>query len=747
MRIDRRSFLKVTAASGGGLLLSLYSQPKASAQGRGPAPAPPDPHVYIKIATDGTTTIMAKNPEVGTGVKTMLPMLIAEELDVDWNKVKIEQTDFDDTKYAGQFTGGSLATPQNWVPMRQAGAAGRALLIKAAAQTWNVPESELSTSAGRVLHKASNRSQGYGELADKAWSMPMPDLRTLKFKDPKDYTIIGKPLHQRELPNIVTGKPIFGIDMTLPGMLYASYEKCGVFGGKVVSANLDEIKQMPGVRNAFIVERPEITENPLPGDPGLENGIAIVADTWWQAQTARKKLQVTWDEGKYANQSTAEFAQRAEQLSKEKPQQTLRHDGDPDGTLASAAKVVEGAYSYPLIAHAPLEPQNCTAHYENGKCEIWTNSQIPQGGRNLSARALGIGDKDVTLHMVRGGGGFGRRLTNDYMVEAAYISKLAGAPVKLLWSREDDFAHDYYRPGGFQFLKAGLDNSGKLVAWRNHFVAYGHFDPDKGQVHFANAAAMGPTEFPQRFVPNYTLQISAMELGKKTGALRAPGSNSFAFVIQSFIDEVAHAARKDPVEFRLALLNQGAPLEPPPAGRGGFGAPGLNADRMKGVVQLVAEKSGWGKKSARGTAKGVAFHYSHLGYFAEVAEVSVNSANKLKVHKVWVAADIGSQVVNPSGAENITQGAVMDGLSELMAQEITIEKGHTVQTNYHQHPMLRMAQAPEVEIYFLKTDNPPTGLGEPAMPPLLPAVMNAIFTATGKRIRTLPLSKSGFSWA
>jgi isoquinoline 1-oxidoreductase subunit beta len=745
MRIDRRSFLKVTAASGGGLLLGLYSQPEASAQGRGPAPAPPDPHVYVKIAADGTTTIMAKNPEVGTAIKTGLPMLIAEELDVEWKNVKIEQADFDDTKYFGQFTGGSLATPQNWVPMRQVGAAGRALLIKAAAQTWNVPESELSTSAGRVLHKASNRSLGYGELADKAWSMPMPDLKTLKFKDPKDYTIIGQSLHQRELPNIVTGKPIFGIDMTLPGMLYASYEKCGVFGGKVVSANLDEIKQMPGVRNAFIVERPEITENPLPNDPGLETGIAIVADTWWQAQTARKKLQVTWDEGKYANQSTAEFAQRADQLSKEKPQQTLRHDGDPDAALASAAKVVEGAYSYPFISHAPLEPQNCTAHYQNGKCEIWTSSQIPQGGRNLTAKALGVDDKDVTLHLVRGGGGFGRRLTNDYMVESAYISKMAGAPVKLLWSREDDMAHDYYRPGGFQFLKAGLDNSGKIVAWRNHFVGFGHFDTDKGQVRFANAAAMGPTEFPQRFVSNYAYHATVMEFGKKTGALRAPGSNSFAFVIQSFIDELAQAAGKDPVEFRLALLNQGGEL-PPPA-PGAFAAPGLNADRMKGVIQLVAEKSGWGKKSSSGTAKGVAFHYSHLGYFAEVVELGVSSANKVKVHKVWVAADIGSQIINPSAAENMVQGAVIDGLSELMSQEITIEKGHVVQTNFHQHPMMRLAQAPEIEIHFLKTNNPPTGLGEPSLPPVVPAAANAIFTATGKRVRNLPLSKSGFSWA
>jgi len=754
MRINRRNFLKVTAASGGGLLLSLYSQPEASAQRGGGGlfggPAP-DPHTYIKIAPDGTTTIVAKNPEVGQGVKTMLPMLIAEELDVEWKNVKIDQADFDDTKYSGQFAGGSFATPSNWVPMRQAGAAGRALLIKAAAQTWNVPETELSTSEGRVLHKASNRSLGYGELADKAWALPLPDLRTLKFKDPKDYTIIGKPLMQRELPNIVTGKPIFAIDVTRPGMLYAVYQKCPVFGGKVVSANLDEIKKMPGVKNAFIVERPDITDPVIPNDPGLESGIAIVADTWWQANTARKKLQVTWNEGPRADasQSSAAFAQRADELSKQKPQQTLRNDGDTEKALASASKVVEGAYSFPFISHAPLEPQNCTAHYENGKCEIWTNSQIPQGGRTLSARALEIDEKNVTLHMVRGGGGFGRRLTNDYMVEAAYISKLSGAPVKLLWSREDDMAHDYYRPGGFQYLKAGLDSSGKIVAWRNHFVSFGQFDADKGQVRFVNAAAMGPTEFPQHFVPNYQLHASVQPLSIRTGALRAPGSNSFAFVIQSFIDELAHAAGKDPVQFRLDLLNSEAPAAPPAGGRGGFAAPGLNADRMKGVVQLVAEKSGWGKtKLPKGSGMGVAFHFSHQGYFAEVAHVSVDSANKVKVHKVWVAADVGSQIINTSGAENICQGAVIDGMSEMMGQEITLDKGRPVQTNYHQHTMVRLVQAPPViEIHFLKTDNPPTGLGEPALPPVVPSVTNAIFAATGKRLRSLPISKSGFSWA
>ncbi|HWF11599.1 MAG TPA: molybdopterin cofactor-binding domain-containing protein, partial [Bryobacteraceae bacterium] len=570
---------------------------------------------------------------------------------------------------------------------------------------------------------------------------------------------IGKSQMQRDLPLIVTGKPLFTIDQVVPDMKYAIFEKPGVFGSKIVSANVDEIKALPGIRGVYIVDRdkaakvPAIDGKVLPGDPGLENGVAIVADSWWFAQAARKKLQIKWDEPSPRNtESSVGYAANAEALNKATPQRSIRKDGDPDGAMAKAAKTVEASYSYPFISHAPLEPQNCTAHYKDGKCEIWSSSQIPASGRNLSAQALGIEPTDITLHMVRGGGGFGRRLTNDYMVEAAYISKLHGTPVKLVWAREDDMQHDYYRPGGFQFLKGGVDAQGNLIAWTNHFVSYG----DKEQMAergtgTVSAGAMGATEFPQRFVPNYHLQASVQELGIRTGSLRAPSSNAFAFVIQSFIDELAHAAGKDPVEFRMAMLN--TPPPPAPAGggggRGGFAAPGMNAERMKGVLKLVAEKSEWGKKKLpKGTAMGVAFHFSHQGYFAEVAEVKVDSQKKIKINKVWVAADVGRQIINPSAADNMVQGAIVDGLSELMDQEITVDKGRVVQTNYHQHKMVRMSQAPpEIEIHYLLSDNNPTGLGEPSMPPIHPAVANAIFSASGVRVRSLPIAKAGFSWA
>ena len=753
MRVTRRSFLQVTALSGGGMLIGTYIGSKKAFTQQPPNQAPLAPNAFISIAADGTVTLITRNPEIGQGVRNMLPMLIAEELDVDWKSVKVEQADFDKAKYGIQFTGGSRAASNNWIPMRQVGAAGRQMLIAAAAQAWGVPENECYTANGRVYHRATDRSLGYGELAAKAATLPPPDPKSLKFKDSKDYKIIGQWTPGVDVPDIVVGKPIYAIDFTAPGMLYAAYQKCPVFGGKVISANVDEIRKMPGIRDAFVVEGQVKVGPVIEGDPGLESGVAILADTWWAAQTARKKLDVKWDEGPGAQQSSAEFARRAEELSKGTPTHTLKKIGDVDAGLKSAAKQIEAAYFYPFISHAPLEPRNCSAHFKDGKIEIWSNCQIPERGHGLVARTLGIPPENITIHLLRAGGSFGRGLTNDYMAEVAFIAKKVGVPVKLLWSREDDMTHDFYRPGGFHFLKGGVDASGNLVACQNHFVTFG--DGDK----YSPSATMAPGEFPAGFVPNFATYASLMPLILKTGALRAPGANSQCFVMQSFIDELAHAAGKDPVEFRLNLLDQPGRDKVKEAAKPKVeneGAPtqrdrerqAYDVDRMRGVLQAVAERSGWGKRILpKGTALGVAFHYSFQGYFAHVAEVSVNSNDQVKVNKVWACGDVGSQIVNPSGAEAQVQGAIIDGLSELMRQEITLENGRVVQTNYNQHPIISIRQAPQIDVHFVKTNHEPTGLGEPALPPLIPAVCNAVFAVTGKRIRSLPLAKSGFSWA
>ncbi len=742
--LSRRSFLRISALAGGGFALNLHLASPASAQ----APPPPDltPQAFIHIAPDGIVTIMARASESGQGMRNMLPMLIAEELDVPWKDVRIQQADLNEKIYGRQFSGGSANTPQGWEPMRRVDAAGRQLLITAAAEKWNVPADQLTTKEGRVLHVASGRSIGYGELAAKAAALPAPPLSSVKLKDPRDYKIIGHSQKGTDTRGIVTGKPLFGIDVEVPGMLYASIEKAPVFAGKVKSANLDEIKALPGVRHVLVIDGGITPAALTPWEPGMEPGIAIVADTWWHAQQARSKLKVDWDLGPAASQSSAGFTARAIEILKAPPAKTVRKYGDVDAALKASAKTVEATYQFPFIAHVTMEPQGATAHWKDGKLEMWSTSTLPGDGVALVAKTLGIKDTDITTHMVRSGGSFGRRLQNDYLVEAAWIARHIDAPVKLLWSREDDIMHDPFRPGATVGLKGGLDAQGKLTAWDHHFVTFGD-----GKT-ATSGGGMGQDSYPAGFPPAYALHISMQPLMQRTGALRAPGDNAYCWVAQSFLDELAHEAGRDPLEFQLELLSN----KKMPWTSGEHDAVGdheptgpsvLIPERYKGVLEMVAEKSGWAKRSKEpGRGMGIAVWFCHLGYFAEVADVSVDKDNAVTVHRVWAVGDVGSQIINPNAAESMGQGGIMEGMGHL-AQEITIDGGKIQQSNFYNHPLMRMNQVPKIEVYWRKTDYAPTGLGEPTLPPILPAVTNAIFAATGKRIRTLPLQKSGFSWA
>jgi isoquinoline 1-oxidoreductase beta subunit len=727
----RRGFMVASVAAGGGLLLSISWPRSARAQAAG------ELSPFIRIAPDGVVTIMAKNPEIGQGVVTSLPMLIAEELDVAWSDVNVEQAMFNPI-YGTQFTGGSFATPMHWDSLRRVGAAGRQMLMAAAAAQWNVPVSELETEAGTVRHAASGRTAGYGDLAEAAAAIEPPDMASLTLKDPNDYSIIGTPTRGVDTDKIVLGQPIFGIDVVVPGMRYAVFEKAAVYDSKIASVNIDEIKAIPGVVNAFIVR----SDNAASIDGmqmSVRDGVAIVADSWWVANKALDSLQIEWADNPTTGQSSAGWAEMAASLAGASPDSIVRTDGDVEAAFQNAAQVLEASYDYPFLSHAPLEPQNCSVAVDGDQVEIWAPTQMPDAGRGMVAAALGVPAENITIHLTRCGGGFGRRLANDYMVEAAVIAQLQGEPVKLVWNRRQDLQHDMYRAGGFHHFKAGLDADGKLTAFKDHFVTYAAVNYREGD-QVASGADLSATEFPARFVPNLEYGFTVLPLGHPTGPMRAPGSNALAYVFESFIDELAEAAGKDPLDFRLELYGEPQVFPPAPPAFG-VAQPPFDTSRIIGVLNRVAEVSDWAGRHElpRGTGKGLAFYYSHFGYFAEVVQVTVGVNGRPNVDKVWVAGDIGSHIINPAGAVNQVQGGALDGIGQALNLAITFEEGRVVQSNFHDYPLLRMSQAAPVEAHFVRSDNPPTGLGEPSLPPSIPALCNAIYAATGKRVRSLPV--------
>jgi isoquinoline 1-oxidoreductase beta subunit len=730
--MDRRDFLRLSGVASGGLLLGFYLKNGTEVYAANAPASGLSPNAFVSIASDGKVSIFAHKPEVGQGVRTSLPMIVAEELGVDWQQVEVVPTDLD-PKYnvmrMSQSAGGSTSTPTCYDPLRRMGAMARTMLVAAAADQWKVAPAECTSADGSIHHAASGRSLPFSALVAKAATLPVPDAASVVLKDPKDFKLLGKWISGVDNPKIVTGQRLFGLDTKVPGMKYAVYEKCPVFGGKAVSANLDEIKALPGVVDAFILEG-------TPNVRGHVSGVAIIANSTWEAITARRQLRVTWDEGQFANQSWAGFTQQAKELAGQDGR-SLRKDGDIGAALKGATKVVEAQYTYPFISHATLEPMNCTAEVKGDKVVLWAPTQNPASGQGLVAEVLGVPRENITVHMIRGGGGFGRRLIGDFMADAAAIAQRAGVPVKLTSTREDDMRHGMLRPGGLHFLKGGVTADGKIAGWQSHSVTFSA----GGQV--GSGGSLNANEFPARFVSNFQSAQSVIETNIPMGPWRAPGSCVFSWVIHSFIDELAHAAGKDPYQFRMDLLGTadvvGGTQETGPA---------YAAGRMRGVLKLAADKVGWGKKLPRGQGQGIAFHFSHRGYVAIAAEVTVSREGAVRVDRVVTANDVGSQIVNRSGAEQQVEGSVVDGLSSMWAQELTIDRGRVVQGNFDTYPLLRMQDSPPViESHFLLSDNPPTGLGEPVIPPVLPAICNAIFAATGKRIRTLPLVRNDLRWA
>jgi isoquinoline 1-oxidoreductase beta subunit len=718
--MQRRDFLRVSLSAGGGLLVALHARSAgADAADAVPAAFPP----FIEIDPSGRVVIWAKNPEIGQGVRTALPMLVAEELDVPWERVTVRQAPFD-ARFGEQFTGGSTAVWEHWEPLRRAGATARAMLVAAAAARWGVPASTLTTRAGAVIDAADRRRLGYGALAAEAARLPVP--RDVALKSAEQFTLIGRRVAS-DVREIVRGRATYGLDVSLPGMLRACLRRAP-YGATVDRVSDARARAVPGVVDVVVIDG--IDGRP----PVLRPAVAVLATDTWAAMRGRDALEVTWRRPTSAlpNDSAAlrEALRAAVASGAGEP---LASQGDVDGALRSAATVLDATYELPLLAHVPMEPMNCTAVVRDGRCEVWAPTQVPANVRESAARGAGLPESAVTVHMTRCGGGFGRRLEGDYGAEAAHLAARARRPVQVVWTRDDDIAHDYFRPAGAQRIRAGLDAHGALMAWDQHVASasrYAYFGRPN-----AVESEVYADDLPAGVVAHARRSYTLVDALVPRGAWRSTLHSANAFAVESMIDELAAAARVDPVAFRLRLLEPGRVLR-----YRSHGGPELDTGRLAACVRAAADAAGWGSARPAGRALGIAAHFTFGTYVAHVVEVSAPAPAEVRVHRVWSAVDCGT-VVNLAGAEAQVQGGTLDGLGAALYGEVTVTDGRPEQTNFHQYRMLRMREAPSVDVRFLPGTREPRGLGESAVPPVAPAVANALFALTGRRVRRLPLAR------
>jgi len=712
LNVTRRGFLKSGSAAGAGLLLGFYLPSR-----NGVAAAEPvfEPNVFLHIDTAGVVTLMAPRPELGQGVRTSLPMLIAEELEADWTKIRIEQA-LSDRKYGPQGVGGSGSVRGSWIPLRRAGAAAREMLIAAAAARWGVAPGECRAENGVIHHAGSGRKLGFGDVAEDAGKLEVP--KEPKLKEPSEFKLLGKRTKRVDTAPKVRGVAEFGIDVRVPGMKYAALARCPVFGGTLGRFDAAKAKAVPGVRDVV----------------RIGESLAVVADNTWAAFQGRNALDIQWNEGPNAALDTAAI-RRQFATDAEKGGVVWRNDGDLAAALNGPGKKLQAEYEFPFLSHAPMEPMNCTAHVKPDGVEVWVPTQVPQSNQQEVAKVTGMDPSKVRLHVTYLGGGFGRRLMDDYAVEAAQVSKAIDAPVKVMWSREDDMRHDFYRPSSLHRMRGVIGDDGQPAAFSHLVVA-----PSIGQQLFGNVRdgldGTMASQTPYCYqTPNVKLEYAMSNTAVPAGWWRAVYTTHCGFATECFVDELAHAAGKDPYEFRHALLAGDRTVE---SGRGRF-----STARLRGVLELAAGKAGWGKPLAKGRSCGIACYPSFGSYTACVAEVSVEDG-EVRIHRVVSAMDCG-MIVNPDTIEAQMEGSVAYALSAMLKQAITIEGGRVMQSNFNDFPMLRINEMPRVEVHIVQSREAPGGAGEPGVTPVAPAVANAVFAATGRRIRRLPFTSEDFA--